>query len=123
LDTYDYTRAAATSLKLLTKFGQAVTLRKFGPGAYVNGAITPSETDYTIKGAVFDYPRMNFGEVLQDGALVAAGDRNLFLAANSARPELNDHAILADGGEWNIVAVKPLNPANVPVMYDCRIRQ
>ena len=120
---YDYTRAAAASLKLLGKFGQNITLRKFGPGAYVNGAMTPTQTDYTIKGAVFDYLRMNFGETLQNGTLVSGADRNLFLAANSARPELDDHVILANGNEWNIVEIKPLEPAGVPVIYDCRIRQ
>ena len=120
---YDYTRAAATSLKLLSKFGQAVILRKFGQAAYVNGAVTPTHTDSTIKGAVFDYLRMNFGETLQNGTLVSGADRNLFLAANIARPEIDDHIFLADGSEWNIVEIKPLNPAGVSVIYDCRIRQ
>lgn len=118
-----YDSAAATSLRLLTKFGQNITLRKFGPGTYTNGVMTPSTTDSTIKGAVFDYVRMNFGEVLQDGTLVQAADRNLFLAANGSRPEVNDHVLLANGSEWNIVGIRTVEPSGTPVLYDCRIRQ
>jgi len=120
---YDYTRASATATKLLSRFGQDVVLRKYGQGVYVNGAMTPTETDTTIKGAVFDYLRMNFGETLQNGTLVSGADRNLFLAANKVRPEVDDHVFMADGSEWSIVEIKPLNPAGVSVIYDCRIRQ
>lgn len=118
-----YDNAAATSLRLLTKFGQICTLRKYGAGVYANGAMTPSTADTTLKGAVFDYVRMNFGEVLQDGTLVQASDRNLFLAANGSRPEINDHVLLANGSEWNIVGIRTVEPSGTPVLYDCRIRQ
>jgi hypothetical protein len=118
-----YDNAAATSLRLLSKFGQNVVLRKFGAGVYTNGVMTPSTADSTLKGAVFDYLRMKFGEVLQNGTLVQGADRNLYLAANGARPELDDHIFLANGSEWNIVEIKATEPGGTPVLYACRIRQ
>lgn len=118
-----YANAAATALRLLGKFGQDVVLRKYGAGVYADGVMVPSTTDSTLKGAVFDYLRMNFGEVLQDGTLVQAADRNLLLAANGARPEVNDHVLLANGSEWNIVGIRTVEPSGFPVLYDCRIRQ
>jgi hypothetical protein len=121
-----YTNAAATALRLLTKYGQTVTLRKLGPAEYdpTTSTMTPTTTDYSVKGAVLDYARINFGETLQNGTLVQGADRRLILASNVVRPSLNDHVFLTGGNEWVILEVKPVDPSSSsPVMYDCRIRQ
>lgn len=123
--TYDYSPLAATALRLLAKFGQDVTLRRNGEPVYdpITLTATPTITDYTIKGAKFDYQLFNSGETLQNGTLAQASDKQLYLAANSVRPSLTDHIIFADGSIWSVADVKATEPASTPVYYECRLRQ
>ena len=121
-----YTNAAATALRLLTKFGQDITLRKLTPAVYdpSTGATTPGTSDTTRKGVLLDYDRVNFGETLQDGTLVTGADRRLLLDANGVAPTLADRIFTVGGNEWVIRDIKTLDPSGAsPVLYDCRIRQ
>lgn len=123
--TFDYSRPAATALRLLTKFGQTVTLRVSGAAVYdpTTQTSTPTLTDYSRIGAVFDYGTQTAGEMLQNGTTALAADRQLYMSAGTIRPPVSAHVIFTSGEIWTIVNVKSIDPAGIPVMYECRIRQ
>ena len=121
-----YVNMAKTASRLLKRFGQDVTISHTGSPGYDPsvGAATPAVvSSFTCKGAVLDYERINYGETLANGSLVQASDRKLLLETKNGRPQLDDHALLADGNIVTIVEVKALNPGAEDVMYDCRIRR
>lgn len=123
--TYDYSALAATALRLLTKFGQTVTLRVYGEPVYdpATATATPVVTDYSRVGAVFDYTDKNQGSMLQNGTMAQADDRQLFLDAGTVAPTVSDRILLADTSEWTIANVKVVNPSGTAVVYECRIRK
>lgn len=121
-----YADMASTVLSLLTEFGQTITLRKIGPAVYdpTTSVMAPTSTDYLRKGAILDYKRINFGEILQNGTTVQGSDRRLLLDANGVAPTLADHIITADGYDWVIQDIKITDPSGAsPVLYDCRVRK
>lgn len=122
---YNYSTIAATALRLLTKFGQPVTLRVNGAAAYDPTTMTmvPTVTDYPRTGAPFDYRWMGSGEVLQNGTLAQAADKQLWLSVGTVAPTVADHILLADSSIWSVTDVKAINPSGVAVIYECRIRQ
>ena len=122
---YNYSTIAATALRLLTKFGQPVTLRVNGVAAYDPTTMTmvPTVTDYPRTGAPFDYRWMGSGEVLQNGTLAQAADKQLWLSVGTVAPTVADHILLADSSIWSVTDVKAINPSGVAVIYECRIRQ
>ena len=123
--TYDYTAKAAVALRMLTKFGQSVTLRRFGGAVYdpVTLITTPIVSDYARVGAVFDYGTQTAGEMLQNGTMAQAADRLFYMDAGTIKPIPSDHIIFTSGEIWTIADVKATDPAGVAVLYECRIRQ
>jgi len=122
---FDYAPKAALALKILTKYGQAVTLRRYGAAVYnpATQTSTPTVTDYARIGLVDDYKFQIAGEMLQNGTLAAAGDRQLWLNSGTVKPIASDHITFANGEIWTIANVKTVDPGGVAVIYECRIRQ
>jgi len=121
---FDYAKTSATAVRLLTKFGQSVTLARQSTGTYdpTLGAAPVTETLETRKAVLLDYDRINFGETLQDGTRVQAGDRRCLMGADGS-PPTNFDAIVVGGERYPIKVVKELNPAGTPVLYDMLIRR
>lgn len=117
--TFDYAHTAATSLKLLTRFGQNVTRRSYTVGTYdpATGAATTSTADTTRKGVLLDF---GAGQTLERGTLIQGGDKRLLLDADAA-PDPQDHFIVG-GIEYVIVSIGEVNPAGTPVLYDIHLR-
>ena len=122
---FDYAAKAATALRLLTKYGQAVTLRVSGAAVYDPNTqtSTPVQTDYPRIGAVFDYTFQHAGETLQNGTMAMASDRQCWLSSGTIKPPVSSQIVLADGSLWTIADVKATDPSGVAVVYECRIRQ
>ena len=118
--TFDYARAAATSLRLLTKFGQDVTLRSYSAGTYnpAVGTSTPTMTDTTRKGAIFDF---GAGQTLERGTLIQVGDKRLLLDSVDSVSH-QDHFIIKSI-EYVIVSIGEINPAGKSVLFDIHIRR
>lgn len=116
-----YTRLAATALRLLTKYGQPVTLRNYTAGVYspALGTATPQTADSTRQCAVFDYPN---GQFLDPSSLIQSGDKKGLMDANGAAPSLEDHIITADGIEYVIKQIKTLAPAGAAVIHELQLR-
>ncbi len=121
---FDFTKPQATANRLLTRFGQAVTLTKTVQGSYdpTTGLITNTTTTQTGTGAVMEYNNRNV-----DGTLIKQGDRQLllspFLASGGSlvAPAVGD-TVTIGGTVYTVTQVKQVNPAGTCVMYDANLR-
>ena len=118
--TFNYSKSAATALKLLTKFGRTVTRRNYTTGTYnpATGANAVTYADTTWKGALLDF---GAGKTVERGGLIQVGDKQLLLEAG-ASPQLEDH-ILVGTDEYAIVSIGELNPAGTVVLFDLHLRK
>lgn len=115
-----YDNLAATAARLLTRYGQSVTLRRAAAGTYdpaTSGVTSAAPTDLTRQGALLDF---GVGVTNLRGNLVQATDRRLLLEAGEA-PALAD-AFVIGGKVFTIVSIGEISPAGTPVMYDLHVR-
>lgn len=122
--TFDYAKTADTSLRLLTRFGQNVSLVVATTGAYdpAAGAAPVTEKKETRKAVLLDFDRINFGVTLQDGSRVMANDRRCLMDAKGSAPRIHDFVEVA-GERFPIADIKTLSPAGTPILYDMLIRK
>lgn len=115
--SFDYAATAETATRLLERFGAAATLKRSTPGAYnsATGTTTPTVTTHATTAAVFAYDQKYI-----DGTLIQQGDQRAYLAP-AVVPQQGD-ALTWGGRDWAIVAVKPVSPAGVPVLYESQLR-
>lgn len=113
-----YDRAAATALRLLTKYGQAVTVKTRTAGAYntATGSAAVTETTQAGVGAIFDYGARDI-----DGTLIQDGDKQVLLAPLPVAPEIDD-TVSIGGAVCTIKGIKTLAPGGTPVLYDLNVR-
>ena len=117
MTAFNYPATAATATRLLERFGAAATIKRSTPGAYnpATGTMTPTVTTHATTAAVFA-----FDQKYIDGTLVQAGDQRAYLAP-AVVPQQGD-ALTWDGRDWQVVAVKPVSPAGVPVLFEAQLR-
>jgi hypothetical protein len=124
--TFNYTKAAATSLRLLTRFGRSVTLRKQTIGAYdpATSSNTVTTADYTGTGALFDFTERTLGQQFGDGLTVMLGDKKLLLAPDgiTAAPVPGDLLIFGSD-TYQVLRVKSVAPAGTVVLYELHLRK
>lgn len=115
--SFDYPATAATATRLLQRFGAACTLKRQTPGAYnpATGTATSTYTDYATTAAVFDYAQRYI-----DGTLIKQGDKQAYCAPG-VEPVQGDR-FTWNGATYTIVAVKPVSPAGVPVLFEAQLR-
>jgi hypothetical protein len=117
--SFDYASVAATSLELLSEFGQNVTLRATTVGAYdpTTGATTNTTADTPRKGVLLDF---GAGQTLERGTLIQGGDKRLLVDATGAvSPQ--DHFVVG-GVEYVVISVGEVNPAGTRVLWDLHLR-
>lgn len=115
--SFNYAATASTAVKLLTRFGAAATLRRTNPASYnpATGTSAPTVTDLATVVAVFAYPQKYV-----DGTLIKQGDQQA-LCSPAVVPAQGD--VLAwQGVDYQVVAVKPVSPAGVPVLFEAQLR-
>lgn len=121
MSTYNYANIAATALRLIARFGQAVTITSRVQGTYnaATSAATVTETTQTTRGVLDQY---KWREI--DGSLVKAGDLKLIVAAKGlSAPAINDSATLADGSKLTIKNIEVVSPGATPIIYICQVRR
>lgn len=126
MTTFDYTKSAATSLRLLTNFGRTAMLRKQVAGAYdpATGSATVTTTDYTGKGAIFDFEERRLGTQFAPGSTIIAGDKYLLLAPDGITVAPTAGDLLIFGSDtWNVVNKKSVEPAGTVVLYELHLRK
>lgn len=117
MPTFDYPATAATATRLLERFGAAATVRRVSGSAYDpdTGTTVPTYTDHATTAAVFAYDQKYI-----DGTLILQGDQ-LAYCAPAVAPAQGDK-FTWQGADLTVVAVKPVSPAGVPVLYEVQIR-
>lgn len=119
-----YDRMADTALRLISQYGQAVTIRETGEGSYdpVTGFDTPGGTTEQIaQGILLDYTGREFAE----NSLLIHGDKKLKIAAKgmTGAPNLLAEVVI-QGETWSIVPpLKEINPAGTPLLYELQVRK
>lgn len=116
--------AIALAKKLITKNGQAVTLRSFTATAGTDpdmpwkpGANAP--VNQTIEAVFLDYEQRYI-----DGETIRAGDQRVYMPAEglTTPPEV-EGLVLRGSDPWKIISIKPLNPNGQAIMYELQVRQ
>jgi hypothetical protein len=113
-----YANAAATALRMLTSYGQSVTLTRSVPGAYntaTGATATATVTTTTGKGVLLDYAQRDM-----DGTLIREGDQRCY-ASLSVVP-LSGDTLTAGGVVFEVVASRTLAPAGTAVLHDMQLR-
>lgn len=116
-----------TAHDMISRKGQAVTLTRRAPGGYdpATGTDTIIETTQAAR-AVF-LPLSPYRKA--NGTNIAEGDQQLLLSALKVDgsvlsiPHVDDTATDANGSAWAIIAVDPLTPAGLDILYDCVARR
>lgn len=118
MSQFNYAATAATATRLLQRFGASATLKRVTPGEYDPATgTTPNATttELATTAAVFAYDQKYI-----DGSLILQGDQRAYMTP-AVMPKQGD--LLAwQGRDWSIVAVKPISPAGVPVVYEAQLR-
>lgn len=117
MTAFNYPATAATATRLLQKFGAACTIRHPTGSAYDpdTGTTVPTYAETASTVAVFAYDQQYI-----DGTLVLQGDQ-LAYCAPGVEPTQGDQFVW-QGTTFTIVAVKPVSPAGVPVLFEAQIR-
>ena len=114
-----YTNLAATATRLLTKYGQTITIKRVTGKVIdpVTGHVTPgTETTFSPVGILKKYP-----DGLIDGTRITASDRMLVLD-NTVEPLMTDEITL-QGQNWNIQEVQTSKPAGTALVYFVRVKK
>ena len=113
--------------EMLAEDGQSMTLAYVGGGTYDPATGTTSGSapaSVTVKGAIFPLSpfRKSQGNIVE-------GDQQCLLSALDTSgaaitaPQANGTITDANARPWTIVAVEPLSPAGLDILYDCVIRR
>lgn len=117
-----YTRAIATVLRLLAKYGAETTLTTPSDTAPTydpaTGIATPaSPTVNTVTAAVFPY-----GDKYIDGTLILAGDEQAYISASGITEPKPGSVLVWRSKNYTTVRAKVLGPAGVNVLYELQVR-
>jgi hypothetical protein len=113
---FNYAKTAATALKLLTKFGQPMTVSK---EVYdIDTGLLVSATDTIGMGVIF---AISNGVSSMSNGLIKASDQQVLISVNTI-PEPIDRLTVGDK-VYSIVDVKALEPAGVNVLYELIVRK
>ena len=120
---FDYSRSVATALRLITRYGQAMTLTKTTAGTYstATGGSADSPTDYTCVGALLpisEAAKFGLDRTLVDG-MVGHELAQVYLAASglTVTPAPSDKLTDASSNVWKVLSVTTLNPAGTAVFH------
>lgn len=112
--------------RMIRAKGQLVTIAGAASGTYdpATGGVTSSP--YDRSGAAVLLPLAPYRKT--DGTNIVAGDETLLLSALDnegaalGQPPVNAVVTLADASTRTLVAVDPLRPAGLSIMFDCVVR-
>lgn len=110
------------------------TLRIFTNGAYVDGEVTRTFTDYQVNIALNDFPQANAGESSKYGSLIERDDKELMMQPYEKSScdcdevvlsiQANRDLIIVNNIEWKILALKEINPSGVnTILYTAHLRR
>lgn len=116
-----YDRMAATALRLITQYGQPVTLRDIQPAEYDPDNPDGDEViiEQTAQGILLDFTGLEF----QNDTLIVRGDKKLKVAALGMdwkpKPQIKADV---QGKTWTVINFKEINLAGTPLLYELQVR-
>lgn len=114
-----YDKMAATALKLLTKFGADVTIKRETGGSTnpVTGEVIAGvDASVVSKGLIKPYP-----DKMIDGTRILDSDRLLVMSSENVI--LPSDKPFIDGEDWAIVNIKTVKPTDTTVVYFVQVRR
>lgn len=110
---------------LIAAKGQAVTLTRRASGAYdpATGQAAITTTTQAGKGVILPLAPMR-----KNGDSIVEGDQQLLLSGLNAAgaaltaPKVNDTVTDKNSKVWTLIAIEPLSPAGLSIIFDCVIR-
>lgn len=117
--TFNYESSAATAKRLLTKFGQQVTLTEKASSGGPPGVPTSPADARTVEGmaVILDYRNTEI-----DGTVIQSGDAKLILEPDAGTPD-NGMTSTINGKAWRVHDWAPLAPAGDVVLYKIQLRR
>jgi hypothetical protein len=115
--SFNYASSAATATRLLINFGAVCTLKRQSAGSYdpATGTDTVTVSSLASVAVVFDYPQKYI-----DGTLILQGDKQAYMDPG-VTPKQGD-VLTWQGADYQVIAVKPLSPAGVVLLYEAQLR-
>jgi hypothetical protein len=110
---------ARTVFSLMSKFGGPATLVSKATSEYDPNTSTNviTETTKQLRVMVFDYIPKFTGMGTENGSLIRAGDKQVFVSPSPGLVfQSSTDAIMWQGKKYDIVAVKELNPSGTKVL-------
>ena len=124
----DYGATAAAASKALRQVGQRMTLTRSTEPTFdpVTGGPTGAATVQTWQpwGIMTTYNSMDrLAAANRDGSMIQTGDMKAVMEVlPGCVPQPGDR-LTANGATWQIIAVDPVAPAGVPVIFKCQVRR
>lgn len=116
--TFNYARPQATADRLIQRYGQAISLKKYSS---TGDAWNPTRTATTtsLYAAVLDY---NQSEI--DGTLILIDDKRVYISAkdNVSDPAKGD-VLVFGGRDHAIINLNTFQPAGIIVYYEAQCRK
>ena len=116
-------KARATALRLITKFGKAVSYVSVTDGVYdpATGAVSPTEVSSSIKALIVSYSLRGDGFT---SGLIREGDRKITFAASGIvfSPKVGDK-VSFDSETFAVLNVSPTYSGELVAIYTVRGRK
>jgi hypothetical protein len=134
--SFDYSKSAASALRMLTRYGMTVTRRAYSNGTYdpATGTAAPTTVDVSRTGLLLP---IDPGRTQIRGTMIQSGDVEMYLDV-SGSVEITDHYLIearasaswlnflygdVSSAEFTVVSYAEYAPAGVPVLYVLHLRQ
>lgn len=116
-----YDDLALTADELLVEFGAAAVLSRTIAGGYdpATGTSAPgSVAIQNVTAVCIDYEAKFI-----DGTLILRGDKQVFMSAKDVTLPAAGDKFTWQGAEYSVIAVTPLAPAGVVVLFEIQVRR
>ncbi len=114
-----YSGLSVTVLKLISRFGQDVTITRRDQGSYdpLTSSAPVTDTTSTGSGIVDQYQNDEIA-----GTLIQLGDIKMFIAANGISGIIAGDMVTFGSVKYKVISVKQINPAGTTLLYECQLR-
>lgn len=117
----DYNNIAANVKASLGRAGMAASYVSVTNGVYNPSTGSVTATEATTQVSVV---RLSYSEYEMNNTQIKQGDIKVLMDATSLSedPKTEDKIVM-NSETWNIIDIKPLDPAGIVVMYELRLRK
>jgi len=119
---FDYSGMADVADKLITDFGQQVTLRRVthAKDGSEPWKTTDTTTDYTVYAVMEDFTSYEI-----DGTVIVRGDKRFLIAAKDLAIDIqpDDIIIMSTRVQWRVINSTSLDPGGTQLIWQIQARK